>query len=189
MNLDIACGQNLAEGFTGIDIAPLDGLFSKEMWVPPHYEDHYVQHDLYDTPWPFETSSISQARINHFVEYIPHQHPNWGFNDEGWWVFFTELHRVMKRDAIVEVRHPFSRSDKAVGDPRAKRAIHFQTWFWLSKDWRFNYDVSIPDVDFHVANINAVDVAADIPPDMEDFALNHWFNPAQELDVTLEVRK
>ena len=75
--LDLACGQNKQEGFTGIDIAG----------------NYDIQHDLTVVPWPIAKDSVDETFCSHFVEHIPHYRPEFAGVD-GWWVFFNELYRV-----------------------------------------------------------------------------------------------
>jgi predicted SAM-dependent methyltransferase len=72
--LDLACGNNKAEGFIGVDIAKTDAVD--------------VVHDLRVAPWPFEDDSIDEARASHFLEHL---------GPEERIVFMNELYRVLKK--------------------------------------------------------------------------------------------
>lgn len=74
--LDLACGNNKAEGFIGVDICQTPAVD--------------VVHDLRVTPWPFEDDSIDEARASHFFE---HLHPSERIT------FMNELYRVLKKGA------------------------------------------------------------------------------------------
>jgi len=197
LRVDLACGTNLRPGYVGVDSIPLDELvrmtegFKGE--APPEYEG-YVQHDLYDIPWPFEDSSIAAAYSSHFVEHIPHYHPDWGAGRDGWWVWFEELYRVMEDGGIVEIIHPFSRSDRAFWDPTHTRYIHYQTWFYLNREHRLNLGVNhyAPEVDFEVMNIQAIHEPTMLDgksDDVVNFARQFYFNPTDDLFVVLKVNK
>jgi len=71
--LDLACGDNKAEGFTGVDLVKTDSVD--------------VVHDLRKVPWPFDAESIGEARCSHFFE---HLHPTERVR------FMNELYRVLK---------------------------------------------------------------------------------------------
>jgi SAM-dependent methyltransferase len=56
IKLDIACGGNKQEGFTGIDIRAL-----------PEVD---IVHDLEIFPWPIEDESVNIAIASHFLEHV-----------------------------------------------------------------------------------------------------------------------
>jgi len=56
MKLDIACGGNKQEGFTGIDIRKLPGVD--------------IVHDLEKFPWPIKKGSVRIAIASHYIEHI-----------------------------------------------------------------------------------------------------------------------
>lgn len=72
--LDLACGNNKADGFIGVDIARTDVV--DVVW------------DLTLAPWPFEDDSIDEARCSHFLEHL---------GPEERIVFMNELWRVLKK--------------------------------------------------------------------------------------------
>ena len=56
MKLDIACGQNKQKGFTGVDIAPGNGV--DIVW------------DLEQFPWtPFKDNSVEEFYVSHYAEH------------------------------------------------------------------------------------------------------------------------
>ena len=85
--LDLGCGQNKMEGFTGVDFAACDGVD--------------IVHDLRETPWPFESNSVDEARAIHFYEHLC---------GKGRVMFMNELWRVLKVGAgcIIATPAPFS---------------------------------------------------------------------------------
>lgn len=118
MKLDVACGQNKQQGFKGIDIAG----------------DADIVHDLNIFPWPVKAKSCEEFFCSHYVEHIPHYREGW--EKDGWWLFWEEMHRVAKKDAKVTVIHPYVKHDRAFWDPTHTRFIHETTWYYLSKAWR-----------------------------------------------------
>lgn len=111
--LDLACGQVCAAGFEGVDIAPGDGV------------KHVV--DLMTTPWPFETSSVDEARSSHFFEHLD------GDQQIG---FMNELWRILKPGAGALITTPFGWSVRAWQDPTHKRPIFVETYLYYQKAWR-----------------------------------------------------
>jgi hypothetical protein len=174
--LDIACGQHKQPGYKGIDIAG----------------DADIIWDLNETPWPIKASCVTEAFSSHYVEHIPHYRPQW--NRDGWWVFFDELYRVMKKDGTARFIHPYVQSDRAFWDPTHVRFIHEQTWYYLDREWRErealdHYDVSC---DFEVVSIDVMGVTDEYisrNQEAQGFQRNHYWNVFGDLNVLLKARK
>jgi predicted SAM-dependent methyltransferase len=172
--LDIACGQNKAEGFTGIDLAG----------------DADIVHDLFSFPWPIADGVVEEVNCSHFVEHIPHALP--GQTVDGWWLFWDEVHRITKPGAVVNVTHPYVKSDRAFWDPTHVRFIHEQTWYYLDAEWRKaqgldHYPVT---ADFNVVTISG-SIADDIATralEVQTFARAHYWNALGDLTIRLERR-
>lgn len=148
MKLDLGCGYRLNPGHTGVDIVPLKKLFPGI--VPPHYEDHFIQHDLFRFPWPIKDSSVDHAILRYFVELIPHMLPDQARDPlashlDGFYLFFEELYRVMQPYGKVQIVTPIGER----GTPSVQRSLNFYTWQHLSKDWRDESLVDDPNMDFH----------------------------------------
>jgi hypothetical protein len=173
--LDIACGQNKQPGFKGIDVAG----------------DPDILWDLNETPWPIKTSSVGQVFCSHYVEHIPHHRPGW--DRDGWWIFFDELHRVMKKDAVAEFLCPYVMNGRAFWDPTHVRFIHEQTWYYLDRQWREaqrldHYPVKC---DFEVVTIDTTGVPDDFMArnhEQQMFARTHYWNALGDLRVLLKAR-
>ncbi len=73
LKLDIGCGNNPKEGFTGIDISPNCKAD--------------IVHDVNQYPWPFEDNSVEEIHCSHFVEHLD------GMQRID---FFNECYRIMK---------------------------------------------------------------------------------------------
>lgn len=197
--LDLACGTEVRPGYRGVDyISPKDLLAKSDKFdgaLPPQYDD-FVEHDLFEFPWPFENDSIAAAYSSHFVEHIPHYIPgvSKSVTDDGWWHFFAELYRIMEDGGIVEIIHPFSRSDRAFWDPTHTRYIHHQTWFYLSKEFRLaiGMDHYVPDIDFEIVGIQTIHDPTALEgksSDVLDFARQFYFNITDDLFVVLKANK
>jgi predicted SAM-dependent methyltransferase len=162
LKLDLACGQNCAEGFEGVD-----------MW-----EGAKHQQNLLRFPWPWADSSVDEIHCSHFVEHIPME-----FVDEhGRYVpcgtpdskdlffkFFDECHRILKPDGWMTVITPCARSNRAFQDPTHRRFIVAESFFYLSKAWRdankldhygtsCNFDGSVNPTVFAEMNVRSAEV-------------------------------
>lgn len=199
LKLNLGCGTVSRPGYIGVDSASLEdivkgsiGYEGEEKILPT--EETYIQHDLFDMPWPWEDGEVAATYAAHLVEHIPHYHPNWGIEKDGWWVFFEELYRILEDGGIAEFIHPFSRSDRAFFDPTHTRYIHYQTWFYLNREWRIANGVNheAPDIDFEVLGIQAVHEPMMLQgrsAEVIDFARQFYFNPTDDLFVVLRANK
>ena len=173
--LDIACGQNKQSGFKGIDLAG----------------DADIIHDLNEYPWPIKTSSVHEAHCSHYAEHIPHWRPGW--DKDGWWLFWDEVHRIMRKDAVIEVIHPYVKHERAFWDPTHVRFIHEVTWYYLSKDWRVaqGLDHYGGSCDFEVITVDGVGIADDQMTrnlEQQGFARNHYWNVIPDLRILLKAK-
>lgn len=173
--LDIACGQNKQVGYKGIDISG----------------DADIVHDLFEFPWPIKTSCVQEVFCSHFIEHVPHDHPGW--EKDGWFLFFDELYRIMKRDGVAQFHHPYAKNDRAFWDPTHVRFVHEVSWYYLDKSWREmqGLDHYPADHDFEVVTINT-DLQGDLASrhhEAQAYARNHYWNAVGDLSVFLKVRK
>ena len=109
--LDIACGNNKHEGFTGIDISPIAGVD--------------IVHDLDVYPWPIEDNCVEEAIAYHYIEH-----------SKDLIAFMNELHRIMKIGGVATITSPYYNSVRAWQDPTHWRAISDQTFLYFNKAWR-----------------------------------------------------
>lgn len=195
LKVDLACGVAPRPGYMGVDLYSYD-LLKKSDPERAAINDFggFKQANLLEFPWPFEDNSIAAAYSSHFVEHIPHQIPGCDPWVDGWWLFFQELYRVMEDGGIVEIIHPFSRNDRAFWDPTHTRYIHFQTWFYLSKEQRIQLGVNhyAPEVDFEVLNIQTIHEPTDLQGKSEqtlNFARQFYWNITDDLFVVLKANK
>lgn len=175
IKLDIACGSNLEEGWTGIDLAGDAGII----------------HDLFVFPWPIADGTVSEARCSHFAEHIPHYIV--GHERDVWWEFWDEVYRIMVPGGTVDIIHPYAHSSRAVWDPTHVRFIHEMTWQYLDAEWRKaqkldHYPVAC---DFEVVVVSGApseDIALR-SVETQMFARQHYLNAVLDLKVTLRARK
>lgn len=175
MKLDIACGQRKAKGWKGIDIAG----------------DADIIHDLFTFPWPVKDGAVTEARISHFVEHIPHHRSGW--DRDGWWLFWDEVHRITRPGATVTVIHPYLKSERAFWDPTHERFIPATTWYYTDAAWRKaqGLDHYPTTADFEVVTINGTGVAPDIGQrhhEAQAFAQDRYWNVVSDLEVILRRR-
>lgn len=118
--LNLACGQNPLDGFTGID----------------KYGDPDLKFDLLRFPWPIESDSVEEVYCSHFVEHIPHWRPWFPDDTDGLWLFMDEVWRICKHDAQVRIIHPHANSDRADQDWTHERRINQNSWQYATKAFR-----------------------------------------------------
>ena len=172
--LDIACGQNKQKGFKGIDLAG----------------DADIVWDLFNFPWPIKTSSVQEAYCSHFVEHIPH---DLGGDKDGFFMFFEEVHRILKKNGTIEIVHPFSRSDRAFWDPTHQRYLNDVTWSYLNPEWRTanKLDHYNTDADFEIMLIDAAGIPDEVmarPEEQKMFQITRYWNVIADLRVVLKAR-
>jgi predicted SAM-dependent methyltransferase len=117
MKLDLACGNNKMEGFTGVDCVKLEKVD--------------IICNLQEYPWPFEDGSVEEIFCSHYVEHIPH-----GDGKDGLFRFFDECCRILKPGGTIKVIAPYYSSIRAWQDPTHRRAISEATFFYMNKGWR-----------------------------------------------------
>jgi len=174
--LDIACGQRKKEGFKGIDIAG----------------DADIVHDLNEVPWPIRTSSVREIFCAHYVEHIPHRQPGW--EKDGWFRFFEEVHRILAPGATAEFIHPYVMHGRAFWDPTHVRFVHESTWYYLDAQWREaqQLDHYGTDVDFEIVTVDAMGLSDEFMSrnqETQGFARTHYWNVIPDLRVILKPRK
>lgn len=135
LKLSVACGQNIPEGFVGMDIAKGSGV-------------KYVGNILDFGPnsvWrKIKDGSVDEIECSHFVEHIPHGD---GFHDP-FFQFFDEIYRVLKPavfspdnpnipiSGMARFVTPYYTSMRAFQDPTHQRYITDMTLYYLDAEWR-----------------------------------------------------
>lgn len=132
IRLDIACGSEKANGWTGIDISPLSGVD--------------IVHDLLDYPWPIADASVIEARCFHFVEHIPALCYCCRNQQDPLFAFMDELDRIMIKDGTVLIESPHSSNIRAWQDPTHRRGINEDTFAYTNKTWREEHGVAHYDI-------------------------------------------
>lgn len=122
LKLDLGCGNNKKEGFTGVDrrkFASVD-----------------VVAEL-TSVWPWDESSVDEVHMSHVLEHftgIQRVH------------IFNELWRVLKPGCAATIITPHWNSNRAYGDfTHQWPPVSEMLYYYLSKDWRAT---NAPDNDF-----------------------------------------
>jgi predicted SAM-dependent methyltransferase len=167
MRLDIGCGQSKQEGFTGIDIA--EGIGAD------------IVHDLNQYPWPVKDGEVEEAFCSHVVEHVGDLI-----------AFMNEVHRVLAKDALIRIVHPYCKSQRAFQDPTHVRFIPEATWSYFNAQWREanRLDHYPIDCDFEITSISAVfaDPWQLRSQDAQQFAMRHYWDVVNDLVVDMKKR-
>ena len=101
--LNLGCGYDIKEGWVNLDIAKLEGVD--------------VVHDLNNLPLPFQDNEFDYIMcydiIEHIFEYIP---------------LMKELHRILKKDGIIEIKVPHYTYSRAYADPTPVRYFSMEVF-------------------------------------------------------------
>lgn len=170
MKLDLACGQNKKEGFTGIDSSPCEGVD--------------IVHNLLSAPWPIESDSVEEVHCSHFFEHIPgKERPK----------FMEELYRVMKVGAKATFLVPYYSSFRAIQDfthewpPVCEASFLYFNKQWMKDNKLTHYNVNC-DFDFTYGYSVSPDWAVR-SQDSQSFAFKNYLNSISDLIVTLIKRE
>jgi hypothetical protein len=185
MKLNIGCGFRKLDGYTNID-------FFKEC-------EPDILLNLEETPWPFETSSISEVAAIHVIEHLGEQRA----------VFFNiikEIYRVLEDGGLFRVSVPHYMHRSHYTDPTHVRALTSGTFEMLSKeknrDWaRRSVNVTMLalmlDVDFETVEVdygfdpvwNEKLRKGEISHEkLQEIATQQW-GVIQELNILMKARK
>lgn len=164
IRLDLGCGKNKKEGFTGVDSRD----FGQD-----------VTHDL-RTPWPWESDSVDEVHCSHFVEHLTGAERIH---------FVNELHRVLKPGAKATVIVPHWSSTRAYGDLTHQWPPVSEFWFYyLSKPWR---EQNAPHNDAYLCDFEATwgySLHQSLLTRNQEYqmhALTFWKEAAQDIIATL----
>jgi len=98
-------------------------------------------HDLNVFPWPFETSSVEEVRIENVLETV---------NDVV--EVMEEIHRICKNGAKVFIVCPYYNSSSSASNPTIKTRFNFATFDYFKKDVVPSYT----DKNFKIVNIKGI---------------------------------
>lgn len=161
MKLDLGCGNNKREGFTGVDI--MDGAD--------------IQFDLFKSKWKWKDNSVDEIHCSHFIEHVPDLIP-----------FMNECHRILKPEGIMTVIAPYYTSVRCWQDPTHKQAISEHSFLYYNKEWRETNGLShypiTADFNFNYGYVFSPEwqLRSD---EARRFALTHYWNVVSDIQVTL----
>lgn len=166
VKLDIACGQAKKEGFIGVDIARLPGVD--------------IVHDLEQFPWPFDDNSIEEARCSHYVEHT-----------KDLFKFLGEVYRILEPGGKILIIAPYYSSIRAWQDPTHTRAISEHTFLYCNRSWMEANKLTHYPISCNFDAAFEFDISqewANRSKEAISFALKHYLNVAQNINVTLTKR-
>lgn len=168
VKLDLGCGPNPREGFTGVDALPFDGRVA-------------IVHDL-RKPWPWADASVDEVSSSHFLEHLT------GTERVH---FFNELYRVLKPGAKALIVTPHWANACAYGDP-THQWPPLSEWaaFYLDKQWRA---VNAPHVGYtcdfeYVVGFSFDERVASWNDERRLAALSHSVNGPRDMHMNLTKR-
>ena len=176
VRLDVGCGPNKREGFTGVDILPFDGKVD-------------VVLNAGVDRWPYDDNSVDEIHSSHFVEHLTaHERIH----------FVNELCRVLKKGAKAMVITPHWASNRAYGDLTHQWPPISEMWFYyLDSKWR---KANAPHCDIeHNPKGYTCDLEATWGytlhgsimarnPEYQQQAISFWKEAAQDMIATLTKR-
>lgn len=176
VKVDLGCGQTKREGFTGLDIADVEGVD--------------IVHDLETFPWPFEDNSVDELHSSHYVEHTRMHLPD---GRDGLVAFMDEAHRILKPGGTFQIFHPYAMSRRAFQDPFHRRFIPEDTWYYFDAGWRKanaldHYPIS---ADFEVVLIQGLGIPDEFhnrSAEAQQFARVHYWNVVGDIGVELRKR-
>lgn len=149
MKLNLGCEDQILEGFINIDITPRKGV---RVW------------DLNRFPLPFKDNSVDFILCSHLLEHLD--------NPIG---FMLELHRICKKDAIIDLSVPHFSGFATYSDLDHKRPG--MSYFTFGEEWinKILYDKFDIEKKLNFTRINCI-------------WLNKIFNPLINLSPILYER-
>lgn len=167
VRLDLGCGKNPREDFTGVDVRD----FGQEIVC-----------DLRGD-WKWEDDSVDEVHCSHFVEHLTAQERIH---------FVNELYRVLKPGGKATIITPHWASNRAYGDLTHQWPPVSEMWFYyLSKEWR---EANAPHNDQYTCDFDATWGYSTHPEinlrnqEYQQHALTFWKEAAQDTVATLIKR-
>jgi hypothetical protein len=102
MKLNMGCGQNRRDGYVNVDAEAACG--PDVVWNLEH------------TPWPWDDGVAAEVLFNHSLEHM-------GASSSVFLAMMSELYRICRTGAVVDIIVPHPRHDDFLGDPTHVRAV------------------------------------------------------------------
>jgi hypothetical protein len=164
LKLDLGCGKNKRQGFTGVDSRQFDGVD--------------LVADL-TKPWQWKDGTVEEVHCSHFLEHLTGSERVH---------FFNELHRVMIPGGKASIIVPHWSSERAYGDPTHQwPPVVFFSFFYLNEEWRkANAPHSGYKCNFEASGGNSLAQPwQSRNQETQSFAQTHYTNVCQDLHVTV----
>jgi SAM-dependent methyltransferase len=170
VKIDIGCGKNKKQGFTGIDVIPFDGVD--------------IVCNVGKDSLPFDNDSVDEVHTSHFVEHLTAPERVH---------FVNEIHRVMKKGAKATIIVPHWGSCRAYGDLTHQWPPVSEFWFYyLDKDWRaVNAPHSQYNEDVNFACTWGYNLRQDVTiraQEFQQFAMQNYKEVIQDIIATFEKK-
>ena len=148
--LAIACGQNIPEGFVGMDIHPGKGVKYVGDILNFWGKEGELQGRGKSVWQEIPDNSVDEIDCTMFVEHIPHIIEGHGMipgYDDCFYLFFNEIHRILKPAEFEEnnpnqpirgfarIVTPYYSSPRADQDPTHIRRLCEASYLYLNQDW------------------------------------------------------
>lgn len=142
MKLSIACGQNIPEGFVGMDIHA-----GKDVKYVGDILDFWSKNNVWSQ---IPDNSVDEIDCTMFVEHIPHIIEGHGMvhgYDDCFYLFFNEIWRILKpaetsednpnnfTKGFARIVTPYYSSPRADQDPTHVRRMCEASYLYLNKGW------------------------------------------------------
>lgn len=164
--VDLGCGNNKREGFTGIDKYKT--------------ESTDVEIDLFQFPWPIESNTVDEVNCSHFFEHVPAKMRT---------KFMEEVYRIMKVGATAQFVTPMG--DRAMQDFNHEMPpIVPGSYLYWNKNWLVQNKlehgeyVTTANFDYTYGFALHPNVAAR-NAEFQAYATQYYVNAATDLFVTL----
>jgi SAM-dependent methyltransferase len=168
LKLDLGAGENVKEGFLGVDF----------------YANHGCRKvNLLKFPWPWKANSVEEVFCSHFFEHVPNR-LRIQFMDEVW--------RILIPEGKATFVTPYWSSPRAIQDPTHEwPPIAEQSYLYFNKKWRednqLTHYLGKCDFDFTYGyNVDQETAAKNM--ETQAFHVKHYLNAVSDLQVIMTKR-
>lgn len=116
LKLNLGCGEKYLAGYVNCDLL-------SHVRADRHF-------DLNQVPYPFETDSAAEIRLDNVLEHL-----------DDLLAVMGELHRVLAPGGRLRVWVPYGKSDWALQDPTHKHYFTEQSMHYFCEGWEYSYYV------------------------------------------------
>lgn len=203
LRLDLGCGTNKRQGFSGVDRRAFDGVdgvtdLTKSHWLfnEPTLAGYLLTPAVIGGQRGFilPDNSVAEAHCSHFLEHLEHNQSR-----PERVRFMNELWRVMVPGGRVTVITPHWASNRSYGDfTHADKPVSEMFYLYLDKGWRFAF-AKDNDIQWNPDGYSC-DFTSEIghalhpelqskSPEERNFAVTWYKEAAIELQAILTARK